>query len=204
MVSFPYQHVYPEQYEYMRELKWILDSDVRLEINGFQGHAILEMPTGTGKTVCLLSLILSYIKMKKPNFKLVYCTRTIVEMEKTLEELKFVLAQREKDFQDDDESLRSPLLAMCLSSRKNLCINERVAQFDDRERVDSACRSLTASWVREKVLEKQGGASYAGKGAAGKGGPKMMSMHGPEAVDIEDLGELCSFYEGFMGRPDSF
>jgi len=58
----------------------------------------LEMPTGTGKTVCLLSLILSYIKAKKPNYKLVYCTRTIVEMEKTLEELKFVMNVREKDF----------------------------------------------------------------------------------------------------------
>ena len=60
------------------------------------------MPTGTGKTVCLLSLILSYIQMKKPNYKLVYCTRTIVEMEKTLEELKFVLKHRENDFMYED------------------------------------------------------------------------------------------------------
>ena len=65
----------------MSELKYLLESD---------GHAILEMPTGTGKTVCLLSLIVSHIKQFNPNFKLVYCTRTIVEMEKTLEELKFV------------------------------------------------------------------------------------------------------------------
>jgi DNA excision repair protein ERCC-2 len=61
------------------------------------------MPTGTGKTVCLLSLILSYIKMKKPSFKLVYCTRTIVEMEKTLDELKFVMESREKDFSSQME-----------------------------------------------------------------------------------------------------
>ena len=80
-VSFPYEAVYPEQLEYMTELKNLLDQE---------GHAILEMPTGTGKTVCLLALILSFIKQKKPSFKLVYCTRTIVEMEKTLEELKFV------------------------------------------------------------------------------------------------------------------
>jgi len=59
------------------------------------------MPTGTGKTVCLLSLIISFIKAKKPTFKLIYCTRTIVEMEKTLEELKFVLKEREKDFEED-------------------------------------------------------------------------------------------------------
>jgi hypothetical protein len=29
LVSFPYPHVYPEQYQYMKELKRILDSDVR-------------------------------------------------------------------------------------------------------------------------------------------------------------------------------
>ena len=118
-----------------------------------KGHAILEMPTGTGKTVCLLSLILSYIKMKKPHFKLVYCTRTIVEMEKTLAELKFVMDKRAKDFDEevkleDNSHLNSPILAMCLSSRKNLCIHEKVSQFDDRERVDSECRARTASWVR--------------------------------------------------------
>ena len=43
------------------------------------------MPTGTGKTVSLLALILAYLS-KYPDRvkKLVYCTRTVVEMEKTL------------------------------------------------------------------------------------------------------------------------
>lgn len=98
------------------------------------------MPTGTGKTVCLLSLILSYIKAKKPAYKLIYCTRTIVEMEKTLEELKFVMKQRRKDFPESDDavlgvdpdemqnSLSSPILALCLSSRKNLCIHPEVSK----------------------------------------------------------------------------
>jgi DNA excision repair protein ERCC-2 len=120
------------------------------------------MPTGTGKTVCLLALIVSYIKMKRPNFKLVYCTRTIVEMEKTLEELRLVMKQREIDFgglsDGPDHSLshdlRSPVLAMCLSSRKNLCIHEKVSKLDEREKVDSACRSLTASWVRERATSE--------------------------------------------------
>jgi DNA excision repair protein ERCC-2 len=35
----------------MRSLKQALDAG---------GHCLLEMPTGTGKTVCLLSLITSY------------------------------------------------------------------------------------------------------------------------------------------------
>ena len=91
------------------------------------------MPTGTGKTVCLLSLCLSYIKFKKPNFKLIYCTRTIVEMQKTLEELKFVIKQRSKDFEGSDEAkaipaIASSILALCLSSRKNMCIHPTVSQ----------------------------------------------------------------------------
>ena len=123
----------------MAELKKLLETD---------GHAILEMPTGTGKTVCLLSLIVSFIKQCKPSFKLVYCTRTIVEMEKTLEELKFVQSQREKDFAGEagTQELCTGILALCLSSRRNLCIHEQVSTEDDRERVDSECRRRTAFW----------------------------------------------------------
>lgn len=50
-VYFPYDHIYPEQYSYMVELKRALDA---------KGHSLLEMPTGTGKIIALLSLIISY------------------------------------------------------------------------------------------------------------------------------------------------
>jgi len=50
-VFFPYEYLYKEQYEYMLNLKRAIDD---------KGHALLEMPTGTGKTVCLISLITSY------------------------------------------------------------------------------------------------------------------------------------------------
>ena len=43
-----------EQYAYMCDLKRTLDA---------QGHGVLEMPSGTGKTVSLLSLIVSYIRV---------------------------------------------------------------------------------------------------------------------------------------------
>ena len=41
-----------------------------------KGHALLEMPTGTGKTVCLVSLITSYQFQYPSTGKLIYCTRT--------------------------------------------------------------------------------------------------------------------------------
>lgn len=82
-VYFPYDYVYPEQYDYMRHLKNTLD--------GERGHCLLEMPTGTGKTVSLLSLILSY-QLQHPDVgKLVYCTRTVQEMDKVVEELRRVI-----------------------------------------------------------------------------------------------------------------
>eukprot|EP00580_Thalassiosira_gravida_P018371 CAMPEP_0201675860 /NCGR_PEP_ID=MMETSP0494-20130426/40549_1 /ASSEMBLY_ACC=CAM_ASM_000839 /TAXON_ID=420259 /ORGANISM="Thalassiosira gravida, Strain GMp14c1" /LENGTH=105 /DNA_ID=CAMNT_0048158427 /DNA_START=12 /DNA_END=325 /DNA_ORIENTATION=- len=87
-VYFPYDRIYLEQYQYMRALKQTLDAG---------GHCLLEMPTGTGKTVCLLSLITSY-QMANPNNcgKLVYCTRTVPEMNSVMEELGVVLSYREE------------------------------------------------------------------------------------------------------------
>lgn len=55
------------------------------------------MPTGTGKTVSILSLISSYIITYPERYsKLIYCTRTVAEMEKTLKELKFIEDSRKK------------------------------------------------------------------------------------------------------------
>lgn len=139
-VYFPYDHIYPEQYSYMVELKRALDA---------QGHCLLEMPTGTGKTIALLSLITSYSLSKPSNqIKLLYCTRTVHEMEKTLAELKLL---HRYQLQNLGPSAR--MLALGLSSRKNLCINPAVVSAENRDSVDAACRKLTASWVRALSVE---------------------------------------------------
>ena len=225
-VFFPYERMYLEQYQYMRSIKQALDAE---------GHALLEMPTGTGKTVCLLSLITSYQYANPSAGKLVYCTRTVPEMNAVMEELGTVLAYRAKelaldapvsnpdvdvsnqpmvprsgalpmDIEDsagativsggsfnaggqstnDDSPLSgnkrrrtykrkentnsnlgpisnngngaggSGALALCLSSRRNMCIHDRVIHESDREAVDAACRSMTASWVVEKAQADPG------------------------------------------------
>ncbi|EAN33399.2 DNA repair helicase (rad3) family protein [Theileria parva strain Muguga] len=84
-VFFPYPKIYPEQIAYMKSLKTALDS---------KGHAVLEMPTGTGKTVALFSFVSSYQLARPELGKLVYCTRTIHEMEKALLELSEVISYR--------------------------------------------------------------------------------------------------------------
>ena len=79
-VIFPFDYIYPEQIAYMRELKYSLD-------NG--GHGLIEMPCGTGKTVTILSFLIAY-KRQFPHVvnKIVYCTRTVPELTKAMEELR--------------------------------------------------------------------------------------------------------------------
>ncbi|KAJ6953880.1 hypothetical protein POPTR_002G054000v4 [Populus trichocarpa] len=139
-VYFPYDHIYPEQYSYMVELKRALDA---------KGHCLLEMPTGTGKTIALLSLITSYT-ISKPQgaIKLIYCTRTVHEMEKTLAELKLL-----HNYQVKHLGPAAKILAIGLSSRKNLCVNPNVLEANNRDSVDAACRKRTASWVRALAAE---------------------------------------------------
>ena len=110
-----------------------------------KGHCLLEMPTGTGKTVTLLSLITAYQFAHKEAGKLIYCTRTVPEMTKVkprrtcakggsveavltallwlvvhgcqaMEELKRVMAYRNEVLQGK----AADILAVCLSSRRNL------------------------------------------------------------------------------------
>lgn len=47
------------------------------------------MPSGTGKTVTLLSLVIAYMTRYPDRLdKLVYCSRTIPEIEKCVEEMR--------------------------------------------------------------------------------------------------------------------
>ena len=48
------------------------------------------------------------------------------------------------------------MLALCLSSRRNMCVHERVMAESDREAVDSACRDMTATWVIEANQKNPG------------------------------------------------
>ena len=136
-VVFPYTTLYPEQLSYMRELKRALNSG---------GHAVLEMPSGTGKTITLLSLITAYLSQRsdaKRLRKFVYCTRTVEEMQKVLAEMKILVESREREL-----GIRNDLLTVGLASRRHLCIHETVSRMEGYA-VDSGCRALTSSWVRE-------------------------------------------------------
>ncbi|KAG0437526.1 General transcription and DNA repair factor IIH helicase subunit XPD [Dictyocoela muelleri] len=137
-IYFPYDYIYPEQYKYMTEVKHLLDN---------YGHAILEMPSGTGKTIALLSVCVSYhLHYGK---KIIYCSRTVSEIQKALDELKkliiFIKKFRKINF-----------LGVGLASRRNLCINENVINQSD---IEKECRLITSEWnmncpfFNEKIVE---------------------------------------------------
>lgn len=116
IVYFPYDYIYPEQYAYMCELKRALDA---------KGHCLLEMPSGTGKTISLLSLIVAYM-IENPHEvrKFIYCSRTVPEIEKVIEELKKLL-----EYYGEQDYEKPKLTGLVLSSRKNMCIHPQVSVF---------------------------------------------------------------------------
>lgn len=138
-VVFPYPTLYPEQLGYMKQLKRALDSG---------GHAVLEMPSGTGKTITLLSLITAYLTTcttDKSFRKFVYCTRTVEEMQKVLDEMKILVSSREREL-----NVPNDLLTVGLASRRHLCVHPTVSHMETSA-IDSGCRALTSAWVRDAV-----------------------------------------------------
>ena len=90
------------------------------------------MPSGTGKTVTLLSLILAYQAVHPERTKLIYCSRTVPEIDKALMELKRLLEYRQKMIAEEagtsgneinTKMPTTPFYGIGLSSRRNLCVN---------------------------------------------------------------------------------
>ncbi|KIY44459.1 DNA repair helicase [Fistulina hepatica ATCC 64428] len=141
-IIFPYDRIYPEQYAYMCDLKRTLDAS---------GHCVLEMPSGTGKTVSLLSLIVSYQQFYPTKRKLIYCSRTVPEIEKALAELKRLMAYRLTRAETNEEREKERnFTGLGLTSRKNLCLHPEVSKEKKGTVVDARCRDLTNAAVCEK------------------------------------------------------
>ncbi|TBU32464.1 DNA repair helicase [Dichomitus squalens] len=147
-IIFPYDRIYPEQYAYMCDLKRTLDAT---------GHCLLEMPSGTGKTVSLLSLIVSYQQFYPTKRKLIYCSRTVPEIEKALSELQRLMDYRRDCAETDEQREKEKnFYGIGLTSRKNLCIHPEVSKEKKGKVVDARCRDLTNSAVCTKGRENPG------------------------------------------------
>ncbi|KAF8582332.1 DNA repair helicase [Ramaria rubella] len=147
-IVFPYDRIYPEQYSYMCDLKRTLDAT---------GHCVLEMPSGTGKTVSLLSLIVSYQQFHPTKRKLIYCSRTVPEIEKALAELKRLMEYRTASAESPEEKQKEQsFIGLGLTSRKNLCLHPEVSKEKKGRVVDARCRDLTSAAACEKGRKDPG------------------------------------------------
>lgn len=125
-IFFHYPSIYPEQLKYIKSLLKSIQSP---------GHILIEMPSGTGKTAALLSCTVSYLLYCKTNnkqFKIIYCSRTLQEIDKSLKELK-KLIEYIKTYIDFD------FLGIGLSKRSNMCINQTALNSFD---VEFCCRKM--------------------------------------------------------------
>lgn len=77
--------------------------------------------------------------------KLIYCSRTVPEIEKALAELKRLMAYR-AEMGCPDEGFRG----IGLSSRKNLCLHPDVSREKKGKTVDARCRDMTSASACEK------------------------------------------------------
>ena len=136
-VLFPYPRIYPEQYAYMCDIKKTLDVG---------GNCILEMPSGTGKTVSLLSLTVAYQMHYPEHRKIVYCSRTMPEIEKALIELHKLMEFRANELGEVED-----FRGLGLTSRKNLCLHPTISKERKGVVVDEKCRRITNGQLKEKI-----------------------------------------------------
>ena len=77
-IYFPHEP-YPAQITFMK--------NIILTLNKEESLSGLESPTGTGKTLCLLCAVLSWIKHNNKQISIYYCTRTVSQINNVLKEL---------------------------------------------------------------------------------------------------------------------
>ncbi|KAG7836685.1 hypothetical protein KL942_004603 [Ogataea angusta] len=114
------------------------------------GNCILEMPSGTGKTISLLSLTVAYQMHYPEHRKIVYCSRTMSEIEKALIELHKLMEYRSKElgYVEDFRGLG-------LTSRKNLCLHPVASRERKGVVVDEMCRRMTNGQLKARIEQGQ-------------------------------------------------
>ncbi|KAL7283362.1 hypothetical protein ACG7TL_002792 [Trametes sanguinea] len=89
--------------------------------------------------------------------KLIYCSRTVPEIEKALSELKRLMDYRKECAETDEQREKEAnFYGIGLTSRKNLCIHPEVSKEKKGKVVDARCRDLTNSAVCQKGRENPG------------------------------------------------
>eukprot|EP01022_Parablepharisma_sp_SALTPOND_P014834 TRINITY_DN205_c1_g2_i2.p1 TRINITY_DN205_c1_g2~~TRINITY_DN205_c1_g2_i2.p1 ORF type:complete len:933 (-),score=65.54 TRINITY_DN205_c1_g2_i2:2801-5524(-) len=154
-ITFPYPP-YPSQVEYMSSVVTACES---------AQNAMLESPTGTGKTLSLLCASLGWLKHKRMSCpemnypRILYTSRTHAQLAQAVRELK--------------KTIYRPTMCV-LASRDHLCINPVAKQYKDTQ--------LNITCVR---LRKTNQCPYT------KGSKEKLEKLKGKVIDLEEFAEQC-------------
>lgn len=163
-VSFPHE-AYECQLVYMERVVEALEEGK---------HALLESPTGTGKTLCLLCATLAWRQQylqrnpEKDAPKIIYSSRTHAQLQQVIQELK--------------NTPYRPRMSI-LGSRNQMCINQEAHQADRGGQLNMICSMLRNS---KRCVYGSRAKEVAGQ----------LSRTISEPFDIEDIVKLGKEHRG--------
>ena len=160
-VYFPFKHIYPEQLEYLLTLKSIF---AKASTNSF-----IQVPPALAQAVCFFSFYVStYLKNSATIPRVVYSAKSTTEVEHAMSGLKFVV-----DYIEKKHNKTVDLLGLCISEKKNLCVNTSVCNKPTKEAINYECNKRIAPWSRA-TKDKE--------------------------MEMEFRPDLCDYYEGYIAQ----
>ena len=180
IVQFPFQTPYQSQIN-------IIEQVSKAVLNNL--NALIESPTGTGKTLAILSAVSAILKedrkfyrrgdVKRPLSTIIYCTRTHSQISQVMKEIR--------------EKLPYNARAVPYASRQLLCIYDDVKQKYAGTALNHACKKVRSHLKKKVVAPSKSSTS------PNSSGNIFGSSSGKKKVntgDIEDIGKVtrCPFF----------
>lgn len=108
--------------------------DLKRVLSALTKHydAVLESPTGTGKTLCLLTAVLSYRATVEPKPRIIYASRTHTQLAQVVRELKRL------KMTSDVYEIEMGVMA----GRNKACIQPDVMKENSASVQQALCRSM--------------------------------------------------------------
>lgn len=133
-VIFPYAKIYPEQKEYMGQIKLSFDSN---------GPAVLEIPSGTGRRIAMFSLLTAYMEVNPGFGPLVFSSHSLPQINEAINDLKIVCDCRRQTSETD---FNKNFTAIPFGNRTFYCINP---SFENDVDIPKKCIDATVDWTIE-------------------------------------------------------
>ena len=180
-VQFPFARPYQSQINIIKDVS-------RAVLNNF--NALIESPTGTGKTLAILSTVWSILKedrkrywlgdVKRPMSTVIYWTRTHSQISQVMKEIR--------------EKLPYDIRAVPYASRQLLWIYDDVKEKYSGSALNHACKKVRSSMKQKVVAPKRSWSNSTPSKGEGNifdnSSGKSSKKKGINSEDIEDIGDV--------------